>query len=527
MRTYCRILGILVPTLIAVALHGQEVAQKHENALPKRPNIVFIFSDDHAAQAISSYGSELLPTPNIDRLAKEGMRFSNCFCTNALCGPSRAVILTGQHSHQNGFRHNGQKFDATQDNFAKRLQAVGYQTAVIGKWHLGSQPTGFDHWETLYDQGPYYQPEMDRDGEKVEHQGYTTDIITELAVEFLEGERDPQRPFLLMVQHKAPHRNWQPALRHLDLLADQTIPEPPTLFDDGSGRGLASRIQDMTIAETLTPFDLKLSFPDRLTVAQLDAWTAAYGPRNAAFEAAGLTGKDRVRWRYQRYMKDYLRCIQAVDEGVGRLLDTLDRLELADNTVVIYSSDQGFYLGEHGWFDKRFMYEESLRMPLLVRWPGVVPAHSVHEGLVQNLDFADTFCEITGAERVTASQGKSLLPLLRGEFPPDWRTSIYYHYYEYFEETKVSHMVRRHCGVRTDRYKLIHFYNLGEWELYDLDRDPHELRSVADDAAYADVRKTLEAELARLQGVYEVPDDAGSVSRDPHGLIEALGRAAD
>ena len=517
-------MAFFVRVLVGIVLLGGATQAREPVADPapaSRPNIVFIFSDDHAAQAISAYGSKLHPTPNLDRIAAEGMRFDHCFCTNSICGPSRAVVLTGKHSHLNGFQHNGQRFDGSQDTFPKRLQAAGYETAVIGKWHLGTTPTGFDHWETLYGQGPYYQPEMDRDGTKVAHQGYTSDIITDLAVRWLTDTRDEERPFLLMVQHKAPHRNWQPAERHLDLFADRDLPEPPTLFDDYSNRGTAARIQDMTIEETLTDFDLKFTFPNRLTESQRGAWDAAYGPRNASFEASELTGAELVRWKYQRYIKDYLRCIQAVDEGVGQLLDTLEAEGLAENTIVIYSSDQGFYLGEHGWFDKRFMYEESLRMPLLVRWPGTVPAGSVHDALVSNLDFADTFCELAGAERVEGSQGESLVPLLRGELPEEWRTSVYYHYYEYFEDYRAAHLVRRHCGVRTDRYKLIHFYNLDEWELYDLGVDPLELVNRADDPAYAEVRAALEKELRRLQQHYEVPDDTGSVSRDPHGRIAA------
>lgn len=483
----------------------------------QRPNILFIFTDDHASHAMSCYGSKVNQTPNLDRIAREGMRFDNCFCTNSICGPSRAVILTGKHSHLNGFKQNGNKFDGSQQTFPKLLRKNGYQTAIVGKWHLATEPTGFDYSEILVGQGPYYNPPMIRNGERVKHTGYTTDIITDLALDYLQNDRDPNKPFMLMFQHKAPHRNWQPGPRYLHMYDDVTIPEPDNLFDNYEGRGTAARQQDMTIAETMTPFDLKLTPPKNLTPEQLKTWNAAYEPKNEAFRKANLKGKDLVRWKYQRYMKDYLRCVASVDDNVGRMLDYLEESGLAKNTIVMYSSDQGFYLGDHGWFDKRFMYEESYRMPFLVRWPGVIQPGSVNKELVSNLDFAETFLDLAGAPIPNDMQGVSLVPLFKNS-AEGWRDSLYYHYYEFYNDRRSAHMVRRHNGVRTKRYKLIDFYNLGEWELYDLEKDPREMKNVYADPEYAPVVAELKTELKRLQKQYQVPDDTGSVEKDPPSL---------
>ncbi|HXG10489.1 MAG TPA: sulfatase [Gemmataceae bacterium] len=473
---------------------------------PSRPNILFIFSDDHAYQAISAYGDprKLLDTPNIDRLAREGMRFDRCVVTNSICGPSRATILTGKYSHRNGFYNNtNSKFDGSQVTFPKLLREAGYQTAVIGKWHLVTDPTGFDHWHILPGQGVYYNPPMIRNGAKVKHTGYTTDIITDLSLDWLR-QRDQSKPFLLLVHHKAPHREWEPALRHLGHDGDRKYPEPDTLFDDYSGRGKAEREQDMTIAQTMNERDLKLVPPKTLTPEQLKTWNAYYEPRNDAFRKANLQGKDLVRWKYNRYLHDYLGCVKAVDESVGRLLQYLEDEGLARNTIVVYSSDQGFYLGEHGWFDKRWIFEESLRTPLLVRWPGVVKPGSVNKDLVSNLDFAETFLEAAGLSVPADMQGRSLVPLLKGQTPADWRKSFYYHYYEF----PGPHQVRRHYGVVTDRYKLVHFYepDTNYWELFDLQKDPQELRSVYGQPDYASIQKELEAELKRLRQVLKVPE---------------------
>jgi len=474
-----------------------------------RPNIIFIFSDDHSPRAVSAYGSRINITPNIDRLAAQGMRFEHCLVTNAICGPSRACILTGKYSHRNGFYRNGNKFDGTQNNFAKILQEGGYRTAVIGKWHLSSDPTGFDHWEILHGQGPYYNPKMKTADGDNRYTGYTTDIITDLALDWLKAHDNAGQPFMLMCQHKAPHRNWQPGPDHLNLYDDVTIPEPETLFDDYANRASPARNQQMTIAEHLSRFDLKLDPPRDLTADQLATWNAAYGPKNEAFNAAELEGVDRIRWQYQRYIKDYLRCVASLDDNIGRMLAYLEESGLGENTIVIYSSDQGWYLGEHGWYDKRWMYEESLTMPLIVSWPGVVPAGSVNDDLVSNVDFAQTFLDMAGlADRTPADmQGRSLVPLLEGRTPDDWRRSFYYHYYEF----PGTHHVARHCGVRTDRYKLIHYYQLNEWEFFDLETDPNELTSRYGDPQYADLVKQHKAELVRLQ--HELGED------DPHGAV--------
>ncbi len=471
---------------------------------PERPNILFIFSDDHAAHAISAYGSVINETPNLDRLAEEGMLFRNAFVTNSICAPSRATVLTGQYGHLNGVPTNREALHPTTLTFPKLLGEAGYQTAIIGKWHLKERPAGFDHYEVLRGQGPYYNPRLFTPTDSVDYDGYTTDIITDRVLRWLEEGRDASRPFLLMYQHKAPHRWWDPSPEHLALYDDGPIPEPATLFDDWEGRTSAAREQEMTIAEHLWPRDLKLEEPvEMLTPEQIETWRAAYGPKNEAFRALDLEGEALTRWNYQRYIKDYLRTIASIDDNLGRVLDWLEREGLADNTVVVYTSDQGFFLGDHGWFDKRWMYEESLRTPLLVRWPDVVEPGSVNEDLVQNLDFAETFLDLAGVEIPASMQGRSLLPLLRGEAPADWRDAIYYQYFEY----PGWHMVRRHYGVRTHRYKLIHYYEIGEWELFDLERDPEELRSVYDHPRYQEVVEELELRLEELRTQYAVPEE--------------------
>ncbi|WP_237225831.1 sulfatase [Rubinisphaera sp. JC750] len=488
-----------------------------------RPNILFIFTDDHANHAISCYGSQINETPNLDRIANEGMRFDNCFCTNSICGPSRAVILTGKYSHKNGFYRNGNKFNGGQQTFPKLLQKAGYQTAMIGKWHLGEHmhPTGFNYSEVLVGQGTYYNPVMlkdpngDGNRERISHTGYTTDIITDLALDWLKEGRDADKPFMMMFQHKAPHREWAPGPDHLTMYDGETIPEPDNLFDDYEGRGTAAKTQDMSIAKTMTARDLKFTVPPYMNEEQKKVWNEAYDPKNKAFKEANLTGDDLIRWKYQRYIKDYLRCIASVDDNVGRMLQYLEDNGLAENTVVIYSSDQGFYLGDHGWFDKRFMYEESYRQPLMVRWPNVVKPGSVNKDLVSNVDFAETFLDIANVEIPSDMQGASLVPLLKGHTPEDWREAHYYQYYEFEADRRTAHMVRRHRGVRTDRYKLIDFYNLGEWELYDLENDPREMRSVYGDPEYAQVQKDLKAKLEKLAEELEVPDDRGSVPKNP------------
>ena len=492
-------LGAIEDGAAEVAIAKNKMAQ---------PNILFIFTDDHAYQSISAYGSKINKTPNIDRIAREGMRFDRCYVTNSICGPMRAVIQTGKYSHLNGFVCNGNKFDGTQQTFPKLLQKAGYQTAVVGKWHLGTHmaPQGYDYSEVLIGQGPYYNPPMLKNGEKTKHVGYTTDIITDLALDWLKEKRDDSKPFMLMYQHKAPHRNWQPSPKHLTLYDDVTIPEPDTLFDDYEGRARPARTQDMTIEKTMTKNDLKLTPPKNLTTEQLTAWNAAYEPKNEKFRQANLEGKDLVRWKYQRYIKDYLRCIKSVDENIGRMLKYIDDAGLADNTIVIYCSDQGFYLGEHGWFDKRWMYEETLRTPFMIRWPGTIKPGQVNSSdIVSPLDFAETFCEIAGVEVPADMQGRSLVPIFKGETPDDWRKVFYYHYYEY----PGAHSVRRHYGVTDGRHKLIRYYepDVDEWEMFDLASDPNELKSIHADPAAADDRARLMAELDRLRRDLKVPEE--------------------
>jgi arylsulfatase A-like enzyme len=491
--------------IAALGLAATEQRATAAQSPARRPNIVFFFSDDHAFQAISAYNDprKLLETPHLDRIAREGMRFDRALVPNSICGPSRATVLTGKYNHLNGFYNNtNSRFDGSQTTFPKLLQTAGYQTAIVGKWHLVSDPTGFDYWHILPGQGVYYNPTMFDNGRRVQHEGYTTDIITDLSLDWLK-KRDKSKPFLLMCQHKAPHREWSPALRHLGHDGDRSYPEPPTLFDDYAGRGKAELDQDMTIARTMMPVDVKLTAPPQLTSEQRKQWDAYYEPRNEAFRRANPTGDALVRWRYNRYMHDYLGCVKAVDESVGRLLKYLDDEGLADNTLVIYTSDQGFYLGEHGWFDKRWIFEESARTPLLVRWPGVIKPGGQSASLVSNLDFAETFLDVAGVPVPSEMQGRSLLPLLQGETPADWRKSFYYEYYEY----PVPHHVRPHYGVITDRYKLVRFYtpDVDYWELFDRSKDPLELRNVAELPEYRPVVEELKREVSRLRAELKVP----------------------
>ncbi|MFO0880369.1 MAG: sulfatase-like hydrolase/transferase [Gemmataceae bacterium] len=487
--------------MLPVALLGLLSALPPAEA-PARPNILFIFTDDHASHAISAYGSKINRTPHLDRLAREGMLFRNCFCTNGICAPSRAVILTGKHSHLNGVLDNRVAFDGRQQHVGKLLGQAGYQTALLGKWHLKSDPTGFDRWAVLSGaggQGTYYNPEFNTDRGPLKVTGYCTDIVTDLALDWLKA-RDTRKPFFLMYQHKAPHRSWEPGPGQLGLYRDGEIPEPATLFDDHAGLASPARKQEMTVANHLSAQDLKLTPPRNLTPEQRKVWDAAYQAENEAFARAKLTGKDLTRWHYQRYIKDYLRCVAGVDDNLGRVLKYLDDNGLARNTIVIYSSDQGFFLGDRGWYDKRWMYEESLRMPLLVRWPAQIKPGSENRDLAQNLDFAPTFCDLAGIKPPADMQGASLLPLFRGAAPASWRKSIYYHYYEF----PGPHSVARHYGVRTATHKLIHYYKSDEWELFDLDKDPGERRSVHADPAHAEVREKLAVELKRLRKQYQV-----------------------
>ena len=471
----------------------------------KQPNILFIFTDDHALNAISAYGgplAKIAPTPHLDRIAKEGMMFNHCLVTNSICAPSRAVVLTGKYSHLNGQLTNKDVFDGSQQTVPKLLKKEGYQTAIVGKWHLKSTPTGFDHFEVLKGQGQYYNPMLFTNGKNTNHVGYTTDVITDQALTWLEN-RDPDKPFFLMCQHKAPHGKWEPALRHLHEFDDMEIPEPPTLFDDYSGRSPASAQHAMGIADHIGEKRLMLSYASKFTPEQFKQFDNAFRPKNEAFIKAKLTGKDRTRWHYQRYIKNYLRCVKAVDENIGRMLDFLDKSQLSENTIVIYSSDQGFWLGEHGWFDKRWMYEESLHTPLLVRWPNKIKPSSKNELLVSNLDFAPTFLELAGAKPAKDMQGESLLPLFKGYTPKDWRITHYYHYYE-----AGGHGVPIHYGVTDGKQKLIRFPDdkLNTWEFFDLQKDPMEMKNLYADKSYRGDIQSMKKELQRLRKQYKIED---------------------
>ncbi|MDG1241797.1 MAG: sulfatase [Opitutae bacterium] len=493
----------------------------------ERPNIVFIFSDDHATQAIGAYDGFLKsinPTPEIDKLAAQGMLFENSFCTNSICGPSRAVIQTGKHSHKNGFMDNGDSFDWNQQTFPKLLQAAGYQTAIYGKSHLKGNPQGYDDWAVLPGQGLYYNPDFFTQAGKITIEGYCTDIVTDMAVDYLENKRSSDKPFMLMVQHKAPHRNWMPAPRHLTLYDDIEIPEPATLFDTWEDNAPPARHQELCIMDHMhMNYDLFLDLtPDfvppppqksqdpsgwrnmkRMTAEQMRVWREAYGPKDAAFHAANLSGKELLQWKYQRYAKNYLRSIKGVDESVGRLVATLEELGLSENTIVIYCSDQGFYVGDHGWFDKRWMYEESLKMPFIIKWPGVVSPGVTRDEMIQNLDYAETFLDIAQAPIPEDMQGHSLLPLLKGDTVSDWRKSIYYHYYEY----PSTHMVPQHNGIRTERYKLMHFYEFNEWEFYDLKNDLEELHNLYENPEFKALIDAHKVQMEALRKDYDDDSD--------------------
>jgi len=500
-----------------------------ETKSTSRPNIVFIMSDDHAYQAISAYGHGLNNTPNIDRIAQEGALFQKGFVTNSICAPSRAVMLTGKHSFVNGKVDNIQDFNWDQDNFAKQLQKGGYQTAMIGKIHLKGLPQGFDYSAVLPGQGHYYNPDFIINGIKERIEGYVTSVTTNLALDWLKNKRQKEQPFLLLYHQKAPHRNWKPEEKYLTLFDDKTFDPPANFFDDYSNRGTAAKTQEMLIAASeeqiasahgngghgrwghdfkmrtdpygnATGFDNELK---RFNPEQRQAWLDAYTPKNDAMKAQNLKGKELALWKFNRYLKDYLRTIQSVDDGVGEILDYLDQEGLTENTIVVYTSDQGFYLGEHGWFDKRFMYEESLRTPLLMRYPKEIPTGSVVNQMVQNLDFAPTFLDYAGLPKPNDLQGASFRNLVNQK-GGEWRDAIYYTYYEY----PSVHMVKRHYGVRTERYKLIHFYyDIDEWEMYDLEEDPSEMNNIYNDPNYAEVQKELHLRLKGLRTKYGDSDE--------------------
>ncbi|NDV78462.1 sulfatase [Dysgonomonas sp. 511] len=514
---------ILIPAaLFNYACGSKNTVNSEEQT---RPNIVYIMTDDHSYQTISAYGhplSQLAPTPNIDRLANGGILFQRAYVENSLSTPSRACLMTGLYSHQNGQRQLGEGIDSTKTFFSELLQQEGYQTAVVGKWHMQCEPKGFDYYKILWDQGEYYNPEFrskDTDGKYIKEEGYASTLITDHSLNFLE-QRDKDKPFCLLIHHKAPHRNWMPEPQYLDLYEDVEFPKPETFKDDYATRCSPAHTQDMTINKTMTMvYDLKVhelinTAPynkewnteglevslARMTPEQRKNWNSAYQPKNKDFIDKNLKGDELVNWKYQRYLKDYLRCIKSIDDQVGRVIDYLEKEGLMDNTIIVYTSDQGFYMGEHGWFDKRFMYEESFRTPLVMHYPKKIKAGTKADALVQNIDYAPTFLSLAGIEKPVEMSGTTLEPLFEGNKPENWRKSLYYHYYDY----PAIHSVRRHDGVRTERYKLIHFYGKGEMandkdidcnELYDLLNDPNELNNLYGKAGYEQITAELQKEL--------------------------------
>lgn len=512
----------LLPLAGLVTLQSCHSGARKSNKDAKPLNIVYIMTDDHAQQTMSCYDKRYIHTPNLDRIAAEGVRFTNSFVCNSLSGPSRAVLLTGKHSHKNGYTDNteGALFNGEQQTVQQLLQAGGYQTAMIGKWHLGSTPTHFDYWTILPGQGEYYNPDFITPEGKIRREGYVTDIITDMGIDWLRTKRDKTKPFCLFVHHKAIHRNWMADTSDLALFEDKTFDLPANFWDDYEGR-IAAGKQEMSIDKDMTLiYDLKmldnqvedhyrtlyvrkndtLGTYGRMNTAQKAAWNRHYQPIIEQFKKAKLKGKELAAWKYQRYMRDYLKVVKSLDDNVGKLLDELEKEGLLENTLVVYVSDQGFYMGEHGWFDKRFMYEESFRTPLLARFPHGKKGKVSQ--MVQNIDYAPTFLELAGVDIPEDIQGVSLLPLLKGERPKDWRKSLYYHFYEYPAE----HAVKRHYGVRTERYKLIHFYNdIDAWELYDLKKDPREMHNLFGKPGYEKITEKLKGELVKLQTQYDDP----------------------
>lgn len=495
-----------------------------------KPNILFIITDDHAYQALSAYDKRFINTPNIDRLAKEGILFNNAYVTNSICSPSRAVALTGKFSHLNSVRDNLDVFDTLQVTFPRILQKEGYETAIYGKWHLKSKPNGFNFWEVLPDQGHYYHPDFLTSKGKIKTKGYVSNVITDKAIGYLDSLRDKEKPFMLMYNHKAPHRQWWPSMNDLEDFKNKKIPIPETLFDEYKTKSKASFDAEMRIADhmalsadnKINPKILKkLNYEEfldwyessylerfnRLTTDEQKQWTKVYGSINEEFEELQPKGKVLTLWKYQRYLEDYLGVVKSVDRNIGRMLKYFDDNGLSENTLVIYTSDQGFFLGEHGWFDKRFMYEESFRTPLLIRYPKKIKPNSVNTDLVQNIDFAPTILDVVGLNIPEQMQGKSLLPLFEGN-NKDWRDALYYHYYEY----PGIHMVKRHYGVRTKKYKLIHFYyDIEAWEMYDLENDPNEMNNIYNNPNYDKIQIQLHSKLDELRVLYKDSDSLNNV----------------
>lgn len=526
MKRLAILLSLALPGCTALPPETKQAAVPDQ----RRPNIIFIMSDDHAQAAISAYGEaigQMAPTPNIDRIAKNGAIFENSYVTNSLCGPSRATMLTGLFSHMHGFTKNGQKFDNAMWNWPRALGASGYQTALFGKWHLNYSPagTGIETWKVLDDQGKYYNPDIITPFGRSKVEGYATDIITDLSIQWLEKQRDPSKPFALMIQHKAPHRNFMPAIRHIQRYLGKEFPIPTNYFDHYEGRPAAAA-QEMSIARDMYEgHDLKMTkavgssevrfnpWPDdfaRMTPAQREAYFGALQASNDAMNSAKMNERQLAVWKYQRYMSEYLGTVAAVDDSVGRVLDWLEKSGLKDNTIVVYTSDQGFYLGEHGWFDKRFMYEESLRTPLLIQYPGHIRAGTRIKAPVQNVDLAPTFLDYARLPKRDAIQGRSLREVVDGRPPADWRKDIYYHYYEY----PAFHSVRAHYGVKSDRYKLIRFYgDINQWEIFDLASDPREMHNRINDPRLQGRIAAMKRRLQALRQQYR--DNDGPAVTDP------------
>lgn len=507
----------LIAILLSIHLLFSCSNQDREGTIESRPNIIFIMTDDHSYQTLSAYDDRFINTPNLDRIANDGVLFANSFVTNSICGPSRATMITGKFSHKNGFPDNRSTFDGSQPTLPKYLQKAGYETAIVGKWHLKSVPTGFDHSEVLIGQGNYYNPVFIENGDTTRSEGYVTDIITDKSLDWL-NQRDTKKPFCLLLHHKATHRVWKPDTSLFNTFQDVTFEIPNTYFDDYEGRTAAAEqklsiIEDMDLVYDLKMLDkegeIKTKYRrnfqnmyNRFTEEQKKAWDKYYDPIIAEFKEANLSGKELAKWKYQRYMEDYLKCVKSVDNNVGRVLDYLEEKGLSDNTLVVYTSDQGFYMGEHGWFDKRFMYEESMRTPLLMRFPKNIKAAGKIDELVQNIDYAPTILDLAGVKIPSDMQGESLVPLVTGK-KEDIREALYYHYYEYPNE----HMVKRHYGIRTDRYKLIHFYNdIDDWELFDLQKDPGEMNDLYGKEGYEKITANLKEKLEKLQVRYEDTD---------------------
>ena len=520
-----RVTPVLLYSLTGAAVLSSlsSCKEKKSEEVKKPMNVVYIMCDDHSYQTISAYDQRYMQTPNIDRIANEGVRFTNSFVANSLSGPSRACMLTGKHSHANGFTDNTTTFDGNQQTFPKLLQANGYQTAMIGKWHLVSEPTGFNYWDILIGQGDYYNPKFIKNGERVQREGYATNIVTDLAINWMDSIRDKSKPFCLFIHHKAPHRTWMPDLCDLDLYDDVTYPMPENFYDKYEGRIPASK-QEMSIIKDMDlVYDLKMADKENeihtttgleeagrnmynaLNPEQKAVWDKHYDPIIAKFKQDKLTGKALAEWKYQQYMHDYMRVIHSIDRNIGRLLNYLEKIGELDNTIIVYTSDQGFFLGEHGWFDKRFMYEECQRMPLIIRYPKAIKAGSTSNAISMNVDFAPTFLDFAGVDIPSDIQGASLKPILvnEGKTPADWRKAAYYHYYEYPAE----HSVKRHYGIRTQDFKLIHFYNdIDEWEMYDMKADPREMNNVFGKPEYAEKQKELMQLLRETQKQYKDDD---------------------